>query len=669
MSGTMTRNRLDQETSLYLLQHKDNPVHWQPWGGDAIDRARRENRPILLSIGYAACHWCHVMAHESFEDDETAALMNEGFVSIKVDREERPDVDSIYQTALALIGQQGGWPLTMFLTPEGVPFWGGTYFPPTPRFNRPSFRDVLRRVVEVYHHEPASVAQNAEAIRRALERLSTPKGGGAVGLDVLKRAAQRVLDHVDPVHGGLAGAPKFPHPNVFEFLWRGWKLTGQTPFFEAVTRTLDRISLGGIYDHLGGGFARYSTDGEWLMLYDNAQLIDLLVLVWQETRSPLYAARIRETADWVLREMMLQGGGVASSVDADSEGREGRFYVWTAAEIDRLLGPEAVAFKDAYGVTEAGNWEDVNILSRVGPAFVDEALEERLAGCRAILREAREQRVKPARDDKVIADWNGLMIAALANAGMVFGTAPWIDAAARAFALVGDHMSRNGRLRHSWCRGHSAHPATLDDYAAMCRAALVLSEATGEGAYLDQAETWVAAADRHFWDEARGGYFFTADDTGDLITRTKTALDAATPSGNAVMAGVLARLYHLSGKDAYRARGEAVIGAFSGELGAQVIPYASLLNGTDFLHRAVEVVIVGDRDAADTAGLLQAVFGVSLPNRVLSVIAPGAGLRKGHPAGGKGQVEGRASAYVCQGGTCSAPLTDPAALAEDLERR
>ncbi len=670
----LTGNRLAQETSPYLLQHKDNPVHWRPWGPEAFEHARKDNRPVLLSVGYAACHWCHVMAHESFEDAETAKVMNEGFVNIKVDREERPDVDAIYQTSLALFADHGGWPLTMFLTPGGEPFFGGTYFPSTRRFGRPAFRDLLRRVLEVYHQEPEKVARNATAIRAALAQISKPKGGDGIAPDVLARVAMRLAQEVDPVHGGIGPAPKFPQPGAFELIWRGWKATAQPLLFQALTLTLDKMSRGGIYDHLGGGFARYATDGEWLvphfekMLYDNAQLIDLLCLVWQETRSPLYAARISETAQWALREMAADGGGFASSMDADSEGEEGKFYVWSEGEIDALLGPEAQVFKEAYDVTPAGNWEGKTILNRRhGSVFVDGALEDRLARCRAILWEAREKRVKPSRDDKVLADWNGLMITALANAGAVFATPRWVDAAARAFAFVRERMSLDGRLRHSWRLGEPRHPATLDDYAIMSRAALALFEATGEHAYLDQAEAWVETTNRHHWDQAGDGYFFTADDTEGLITRTKTAVDGPVPSGNGIMAAVLARLHRITGKDAYRERAEKLIAAFSGEVSTQFFSLASLLNANDLLHNALEVVVVGER--ADAADLLRAIHQVSLPNRVLSVIAPDADLPPGHPAAGKGRLDGSATVYLCQGGTCSPPLTEPAALKEALALR
>ncbi|HLB80025.1 MAG TPA: thioredoxin domain-containing protein [Dongiaceae bacterium] len=676
----MNRNRLDRETSPYLLQHQANPVHWQAWDAAALELARRTDRPILLSVGYAACHWCHVMAHESFEDAETAALMNELFVNIKVEREERPDLDAIYQTALAFLGQQGGWPLTMFLTPAGEPFWGGTYFPPNAAYGRPGFRDVLAGIAEVYRREPDKVTKNVAALRDALAGLSRPRGGGAIGREVQDRVAARLLLEVDTARGGIGGAPKFPQAPIFELLWRAWKRTGDARCRDAAAITLTRMCQGGIYDHLGGGFARYSVDAEWLaphfekMLYDNAQLVDLLTLVWQETRDPLYAARVRETVGWVLREMRAAPGrggtrGFASSLDADSEGEEGKFYVWSDSEIDALLGADAVPFKAAYDVTRGGNWEGHNILNRsAAPLLADADDEARLAAGRAVLLAARGRRVRPGWDDKVLADWNGLMIAALARAAQAFDEPAWLAAATEAFDFLRGELSDGDRLRHSWRQGRAQHPASLDDYANACRAALALHEATGDPAYVTAAQAWTAVLDRHYWDAGGGGYFFTADDTPDVIHRTKTAADNATPSGNGTMVGVLARLYYLTGDDAWRRRAEAVVAAFSGEIERHFFPLATLLNNAELLQTAVQIVVVGPRGAADTSALLRAALARSLPNRVLAVVAPGDGLPPTHPAAGKPQVNGRATAYVCHGPVCSLPITEPDGLAQALAR-
>jgi uncharacterized protein len=672
------RNRLADETSPYLLQHKDNPVHWQAWGDAALRAAQGEGRPILLSVGYAACHWCHVMAHESFEDPVTAALMNDLFVNIKVDREERPDLDFIYQQALALLGQPGGWPLTMFLTPAGEPFWGGTYFPPTARYGRPGFPDVLRQIAHIYRDEPAKVTQNVGQLREAMAGLAAPSAGGTIAPDALDRIALRLLEEVDGERGGIGGAPKFPQTPILALLWRAWKRSGNRDCREAVTLTLTRMAQGGIYDHLGGGFARYATDAAWLvphfekMLYDNAQLLELLVAAWQETAEPLYEQRVRETVGWVLREMRATPGpggqrGFASALDADSEGEEGRFYVWRKPEIDALLGPDAAAFAAAYDVTPTGNWEGNVILNRSARPVLGSPHEEaHLAVGRAILLAARSSRVRPGWDDKVLADWNGLMIAALAEAGAVFAEPAWIAAARDAFAFVGMAMVADGRLRHSWRQGRARHPALLDDYANLSRAALVLHEAMGDPACLAQAEAWAELVERHFADPAAGGHYLTADDTADVILRPRSAADQATPAGNGTMVEVLARLHYLTGREIYRERAEATIAAFAGEAMQNPFSHATLLNAAELLWSAVQIVIIGRREAADTQALLRVVRAHSLPNRVLQVVTAGEALPAAHPAAGKPAVGGRATAYLCRGPTCSLPIADPATLDEAL---
>jgi hypothetical protein len=670
-------NILGHETSPYLLQHKDNPVHWQPWGTEAFETARRDGRPVLLSIGYAACHWCHVMAHESFENAEIAARMNELFVNIKVDREERPDIDTIYQHALALLGQQGGWPLTMFLTPNGEPFWGGTYFPPESRYGRPGFPEVLHQIHRSHRDEPDKVANNTTALVDALAKLGQPPAGasaGALSPRILDQLAEHVVGQIDTVHGGMRGAPKFPNCSILEFLWRAWFRTGRDVYRDAVLVSLDRMCQGGIYDHLGGGFARYSTDPRWLaphfekMLYDNAQLIDILVAAWRETQSPLYRARMRETIDWIRREMRAEGG-FAATQDADSEGEEGRFYVWSEADIDRLLGDRASAFKAAYDVSAAGNWEGRNILNRSArPALGAAKYEEMLAECRAILFRERDTRPKPAWDDKVLADWNGLLIASLANAAGVFDEPDWLALAAGAFDFVCEEMAAGGRLLHSYRAGQAKITAMIDDYAAMARAALALHEATGAPCYIDRARDWVAICDEYYWDATHGGYFFTASDAEGLIVRTRSAADNATPAGNGVMVGVLARLYHLTGDDVYRARGEELIDAFTAELERGSLAMTTLMNNFELLESAVRIVIVGAREAADTEALARIARAAAAPNRLLMIVAPGADTPASHPAHGKTAIDGQATAYVCIGQTCSLPLWAPAALRAALPR-
>jgi uncharacterized protein YyaL (SSP411 family) len=672
----MDRNRLGEETSPYLLQHKDNPVHWQAWSEATLGAARAADRPILLSIGYAACHWCHVMAHESFEDRQIAERMNKLFVNIKVDREERPDLDAIYQHALALMGEQGGWPLTMFLTPDGEPFWGGTYFPPEQRWGRPGFPQVLEAMSKAYAQDRDKVAKNVVALREALQKLGRPERGGALGREQLDRIAERLLREVDQLNGGIGSAPKFPQTGILELLWRAWKRTGQPPYRDAVVKALDAMCQGGIYDHLGGGFARYSTDARWLvphfekMLYDNAELVDLMTLVWQEAKNPLYLQRIDETLDWVGREMLSSGGGFASSLDADSEHEEGKFYVWSEAEIDAVLGNHAPLFKRFYDVTSEGNWEGKTILNRSNaPDPADEETERVLALCRSLLFRAREERVRPGWDDKVLADWNGLMIAAMANAGLVFERPGWVELARDALNFVRQDMARaDGRLLHSWRSGSAQHPASVDDYANLCRAALALHDATGEGAFVTQARDWVTILDDHYWDEAEGGYFFAAHDTEGLIARPKTAADAAVPAGNGTLVGVLTRLAILTGDEAYRRRAEGIVETFSGEIARNFFPLATLLNNAELLEKPLQIVVVGEKDDPATQALHRAVYGVSLPNRVRLTLTPDRTLPAGHPASGKGLVAGKPAAYVCEGPVCSLPLADPKSLLETLAR-
>jgi uncharacterized protein YyaL (SSP411 family) len=668
-------NRLGGETSPYLLQHAGNPVHWWPWGEEALAEAQRTNRPILLSVGYAACHWCHVMAHESFESCDVAAVMNELFVNIKVDREERPDVDAIYMQALQIMGEHGGWPLTMFCTPKGEPFWGGTYFPTPARYGRPAFVDVLKGVAQTWRERPQDIETNRAGLLNALRNRAVNKavefqGETMFPLSLLDQVASRIVQECDMTWGGFGQAPKFPSPYVFELLWRGWlRDRNNSKLPDAVTITLDRMCQGGIYDHLAGGFARYATDNEWLiphfekMLYDNAQLVDLLCLVWQETKSPLYAARIAETCDWVLREMTAEGGGFAASYDADSEGVEGKFYVWDAAEIDAALGPgDGAFFRKAYDVTPEGNWEHHTILHRNrAPALLSDEEERRLTGLRAKLKTVRDKRAWPGWDDKVLADWNGLMIAALANASAVFERDDWLAAAMRAWRFIMDAMrDEDGRLFHSHRVAKRLHRGTLDDYANMARAAVALFEVTGENNYLDEAQALIAVLDKHFADPAGGAYFTTADDAADLIVRGKHCHDNAVPAGNGTLVGVFARLWVLTGEARWHDKARAQVAAFAGELDTNFFPLMTLLNGYETLQSAEELVLVGDPGAPETEALRRAIYGKSWPDKVVRRLAPGIPLPSNHPAAGKGLVDGKPALYICRNMSCEPPITDPA---------
>ena len=672
-------NLLSHETSPYLLQHADNPVHWRAWSAAALDEARTQNRPILLSIGYAACHWCHVMAHESFEDHDTAAQMNTSFVNIKVDREERPDIDAIYMAALHALGEQGGWPLTMFLTPEGEPFWGGTYFPPAPRWGRPSFRQVLTGVAEAYRTGHEMVSHNSQALRHSLAAMAAPRTGALLTPAHLERVASALLRLTDPIEGSLTGAPKFPNAPIFRFLWQD-SFRGDRGAGRDVTHLmLEKMSQGGIYDHLGGGFSRYSTDAVWLvphfekMLYDNGQLLELLALAHADQPSPLYAARAAETVGWLDRDMTAARNAAgqaafAASEDADSEGEEGKFYVWSQTEIDRLLSTDAAAFFSAYDVTPSGNWEGKTILRRITPPGTD-AEETALARSRQKLLEARASRPRPARDDKVLADWNGLAISGLTRAAAVFDHREWLARAESAFDFVMTELGGvDGRVHHAWRLGRVTAAGLLDDQAAMARAALALFEATGNPIRLAQATRLAEAALAHFPD-GHGGFYTSADDASDVpLARPRTAGDNAAPAGNGVMAEVFARLAQLTGDPAWRDRAEAVIRAFTGaEDQLAVMP--SLLAAADLLEEATDVVIAGDPAHPLARALAATALAAADPAVTLLRPPDPAGLPEGHPAHAKQAGEAGAAAYVCRRGTCGLPLTDPAALALELARR
>lgn len=680
----MAQNRLAHETSPYLLQHQDNPVDWHAWGEDALALAKKLDKPILLSVGYSSCHWCHVMAHESFEDIETAALMNEHFINVKVDREERPDLDVIYQSSLALMGQQGGWPLTMILTPDAKPFWGGTYFPPEPRYGRPSFKEVLVGLSDAWNENRAQVTSNVDVIVEALGALGKPQTGKALDMKTIDQVAGGMLRAIDPALGGFRGEPKFPQVPYLKFLWRSWRRTGSALYYDAVVTSVERMAQGGIFDHLGGGFARYSTDEQWLvphfekMLYDNALLISLMSEVFKETGAPLLRARVSETIGWLEREMRIADDqdpasfAFAAALDADSTDahghlREGAFYVWSEGEIDAVLGDAAPLFRQTYGVTTAGNWaeEKTNVFIRRTPFPGEPVVEDALSDARANLLAARTKRARPARDDKVLADLNGLAVQALAEAAMAFGEPTWLETAETVFAFVSRNLTNDGRLARSWKDGRAAHRAVLDDVAQMSRAALALFEATGNEAYLAQAEAWTAQADDLFWCDSDGGYCLSARDATDLITRTRLAADNALPNGNGTMADVLARLYLLTGQDGYRAKAEALIRSFPAESPDAVANMPTLLAAYELLAGGAQVIISGATD--HSAALLDAALKAPGTLRVV-LRANGDTQQPGHPAFGKTALGGKAVAYVCKGGVCKNPITDATALRKALER-
>jgi uncharacterized protein YyaL (SSP411 family) len=661
------QNRLAHETSPYLLQHKNNPVDWWPWGPDALAEAQRSGKPILLSVGYAACHWCHVMAHESFEDAATAAVMNELFVNIKVDREERPDIDQIYMSALHHLGEQGGWPLTMFLTPQGEPVWGGTYFPKDARYGRPAFVDMLQEIARVFREDRHVVDNNRTALMARLAQRARPEGKVTIGLAELDAGAHQLAGAIDPVNGGLRGTPKFPQASLFEMLWRAGARSGDARFFGLVELTLERICQGGIYDHLGGGFSRYSVDDKWLvphfekMLYDNAQLLELVTLAWQRSGRELYRQRARETVGWLTREMTTADGAFCASLDADSEGEEGKFYVWSLREIRDVLGDgDAAFFAQHYDVSEEGNFEGHNILNKLAPMPRNEADEERLAPLRAKLLAVREGRVRPGLDDKALADWNGLMIAALVNAGIAFDEPEWIARAARAFTFVAEMMTRDDRLGHSWRDERLLFPGLASDFVAMIRAALALYEATGERDYLDWAVSSQNTFERHYANPDNGGYFLTADDAEGLVVRPAATTDDAIPNPNALAAQNLARLAALTGDEAWRARVDRLFDGLLPIAAQNLFGHMALLNALDLRLRAAEIVVTGQNAAPLVAGALKIPF----IDRILLRAASADALPAAHPAQAKVAAAAGSAAFICVGETCSLPVTQAEAIAE-----
>ncbi len=663
-------NRLARETSPYLLQHADNPVDWYPWGEEAFERARREDKPILLSVGYSACHWCHVMEHESFEDPDIARLMNDHFVNVKVDREERPDVDQIYMEAVQAMTGHGGWPMTVFLTPEGVPFYGGTYFPPVPRHGLPGFPQLLAAVAEAWRERRAEVLQSGRQLAAELGRSAGLRAGTQLLTDeILFSAYQAISGQFDERQGGLGGAPKFPQPMIWEFVLRFWKRTGNPHARAMVTTTLTRMARGGIYDQLGGGFHRYSVDARWLvphfekMLYDNAQLASLYLHGWLAFGDAEYRRVCEETLDYLLREMRDPAGGFYSAQDADSEGEEGKFFAWTADEIRAALGAEAEEALRYWGLDRGPNFEGKNVLWVPG-----EPDPERIAGWRRRLWEVRERRVRPARDDKVLAAWNGLACRALAEAGRALGREDYLGAAvANAEFLLRELRGGDGRLLRTWKAGQARLRGYLEDHALVAWALIEVYQATFDRRWLAEARRLADDMLRLFWDDGVEGFYDTGADHEALIVRPRNLFDNAVPSGSAAAIETLLRLRVLTGEDRYQRRALAALRAMADLMARHPAAFGRFLCAHDFhLGPVTEVALVVP--PGDGAGaLLAEVFGRYLPNRVVAGTvegqeAPGIPLLEGRRA-----LDGRPTAYVCRNYACDLPTTDPAALARQLE--
>ncbi|GIM45115.1 thioredoxin domain-containing protein [Collibacillus ludicampi] len=673
-------NRLIHEKSPYLLQHAYNPVDWFPWSQEAFEKAKRENKPIFLSVGYSTCHWCHVMERESFEDEEVAELLNRHFVAIKVDREERPDVDHIYMTVCQAMTGHGGWPLTVFLTPEKKPFFAGTYFPKHGRYGHSGLIEILTQIAKLWKEDRERLIRSSERLTEALQPRFGASNEGKLSEEILHQAFQMFCDHFDTRYGGFSDAPKFPTPHNLTFLLRYWKQTGKTKALAMVEKTLEAMHRGGIYDHLGYGFARYSTDDKWLvphfekMLYDNALLAIAYLEAFQVTGKETYARIAREIFTYILRDMTSPDGGFYSAEDADSEGVEGKFYVFTPAEIKHVLGEkEGTLFCRYYDVTEKGNFEGTSILNIIHTDPVSivreaglsvEQLESQMEGFRQKLFAYREKRIHPHKDDKILTAWNGLMIAALAKGAQILQDPSYEEAAKRAVSFIQKHLVRDdGRLLARYRDGEAAFLAYLDDYAFLTWGLLELYEASFSAEYLGLAKHYTEEMVRLFWDDREGGFYLNGSDAEQLLARPKEVYDGALPSGNSVAALNLLRLARITGETRLEELAQKQIQAFSGNVGSYPPGYTHFLMALQFAYYpGKEIVVAGSRDAEDTKRMLRAVHQVFLPQAVRLFRPEGPEAReierlvpfiKEQKA-----IEGRATAFVCENYACKSPTTD-----------
>ena len=676
-------NRLANETSPYLLQHANNPVDWYPWGEEALQRSKNEDKPILLSIGYSACHWCHVMERESFEDEATALLMNEYFVSIKVDREERPDLDAVYMEAVQMLTGSGGWPMTVFLTPEGKPFYGGTYFPPVDRFNMPGFPRLLESVARSYRDSRSEIDRVTNQITEQLGRTGQiPKGDSPVTVETLHQAYTVLATNFDYQNGGHGTAPKFPQAMNLEILLRYYRHGYNDRALEMVDLTLEKMARGGIYDQIAGGFARYSTDAYWLvphfekMLYDNALLSRLYLHAHQATGRGMYRRIAEETLDYILREMTGPEGGFYSATDADSEGEEGKFFVWTPSEIEAVLGDEAAIFSGFFGVTQAGNFEGNNILN-IKQKASDYARQQGIAlerlvdvverGKNSLLTE-REKRVHPLLDDKVLASWNGMMLRSFSEAGSALSREDYLDAAIKNASFLLETMRPHGKLLRTYRAGQAKLSGFLEDYSFVADGLLALYEATFN-------QRWLAAsvdlADRMiqlFWDDGVGGFYDTSIEHDQLVVRPRDVLDNAQPCGGSVATEVLLKLAVITGNEEYRVKAATPLRTLKELMGRAPAGTGQWLAALDFyVSTPKEVVIIGPREDSKTAALLQTVNGNFHPNKVL-VGAENEGEHGLPLLESRGMINGEPTAYVCENYTCQLPVTTPEELSVQLKR-
>ncbi len=655
-------NRLINETSPYLLQHAHNPVDWYPWGDEAFERAKAEDKPVLVSIGYSACHWCHVMEHESFEDEATAAVMNEHFINIKVDMEERPDVDQIYMNFVQLTTGRGGWPMNVFMTPDKKPFFGGTYFPPSPRYGMPSWQQILASLSVAFREKRDELETSANNIIGEMRRLSSvDAAAGGLSKDLLDAAFASYFRTFDSVNGGFGGAPKFPAAMSLEFLLRYHKRTGEDRALAVVTHTLDKMANGGIYDQLGGGFHRYAVDAIWLvphfekMLYDNAQLIRVYLHAFQVTGNEFYKRIAIETLKYIRREMLGESGGFYSTQDADSEGEEGKFFVWTLEEIADILDEdEAAEFCAYYDVTASGNFEGSNILNIRNPVAIVPGFDK-FADARAKLFAEREKRIKPGRDEKVLTAWNGLMLSAFADAAAVLGSEEYLDVAKRNAEFIRTELQQDGRLLRTWKEGAAKLNGYLEDYANVADGLIVLYQVSGDVRHLIEARRLADLMITEFWDEENGGFFFTSNDHEELIVRNKDFYDNATPSGNSVAADVMLRLAKLTGEDKYERFAVTTLRLAAPQVRRHPQGFGRTLSALEFhLGETREIAVIGQRDSQLEKDVLRRY----LPDAVIAISNNAeADSNVVTFFRDRGDLEGKATAYICRDFVCERPVT------------
>ncbi len=665
-------NKLTEEKSPYLKQHADNPVDWYPWGKEAFEKAKAENKPVFLSIGYATCHWCHVMAHESFEDPEIAELMNEAFVNIKVDREERPDIDSTYMTVCQMLTGQGGWPLTIIMTPEKEPFFAGTYIPKEARYNRIGLRQLIPGVKGMWQNEPKRVEKATKKIREGFIKSQEFESGKFPGGEAVDFAAEQLAKRYDPEHGGFGDAPKFPSPHNLMFMLRQWKLTGKNRFLEMVSSTLKKMRLGGIWDHIGFGFHRYSTDREWLlphfekMLYDQALLMMAYTETWQATNNALFKQTVFEIAEYLQRNLLHPEGGFYSAEDADSEGEEGKFYVWEKDKLESLLGSEASWFIQRFGITKEGNFEDEATKELTGKniphltSLLNKEDQSSFEDIRKQLFEHRGQRPRPLLDDKILTDWNTLMIAALAKAGFAFSEEIFIELAEKAFEFLETNLLEDGKLLHRYNDGEAAIPAMADDYAFLIWALIELYEATFNPEYLEKAASWNEQFIELFWDDKKGGFYFSIADEDQVYGRQKQVFDGAIPSSNSVAMLNLIRLSRLTGNTKLEDYADQIGKAFSADLIRSGASISHGMQSVQFLHAdSKEITLVAESsEFAEIEEIIKSEFNPFAMYHIsdeagmepLGEIAPYTSTQK--------RIDGKPTLYICEKFMCEQPIME-----------